>query len=37
MLIHEKISTPDTLLKLYVATDEDFKELHPQLHAKQLP
>lgn len=37
MLIQEKISAPDTLLKLYVAIDEDLKLLHPQLQAKQLP
>ena len=37
MLMQEKISAPDTLLKLYVAIDEDLKELRPQLQAKQLP
>src|SRR5262245_22384594 len=37
MLIQEKISGSDTLLKLYVAIDEDFKALHPQLCAKHLP
>jgi hypothetical protein len=37
MLIQEKINTPDTLLKLYVAIDEDLKALQPQLQAKQLP
>ena len=37
MLIQEKISAPDTLLKLYIAIDEDLKALQPQLQAKQLP
>jgi hypothetical protein len=37
MLIQEKISGPDTLLKLYVAIDEDLKVLQPQLCARQLP
>jgi hypothetical protein len=37
MLIQEKISAPDTLLKLYVAIDEDLKVLQPQLRTKQLP
>lgn len=37
MLIQEKISAPDTLLKLYMAIDEDLKMLHPQLRAKHLP
>lgn len=37
MLIQEKISGSDTLLKLYVAIDEDLKALHPQLRAEQLP
>ena len=37
MLMQEKINVPDALLKLYVAIDEDFKALHPQLRAKQLP
>ena len=37
MLIQEKISGSDTLLKLYVASDEDLKALQPQLQAKQLP
>ena len=37
MLIQEKISAPDTLLKLYVAIDTDLKALQPQLRAKQLP
>jgi IS5 family transposase len=37
MLIQEKISAPDTLLKLYVAIDEDLKALRPQLQAKHLP
>ena len=37
MLIQEKISSADTLLKLYIAIDEDLKALQPQLQAKQLP
>ena len=37
ILIHEKISDPDTLLKLYVAIDEDLKALQPRLRAKQFP
>jgi len=37
MLIQEKISGPDTRLKLYVALDEDRKALRPQLRAKHLP
>ena len=37
MLRQEKITTPDTLLKLYVAIDEDLEALHPQLRAKPLP
>ena len=37
MLMQEKISGSDTLLKLYIAIDEDLKALHPQLRAKQLP
>lgn len=37
MLIQERISAPDTLLKLYVAIDEDLKILQPQLQAKQFP
>jgi IS5 family transposase len=37
MLIQEKISAPETLLKLYVAIDEDLKALRPQLQTKQLP
>src|SRR5215210_4206830 len=37
MLIQEKISGSDTLLKLYVAIDEDLKTLRPQLQAKFLP
>jgi hypothetical protein len=36
MLIQEKISAPDTLLKLYVAIDEELKALQPHLQAKQL-
>lgn len=37
MLMQEKISGADTLLKLYVAIDEDLKALQPQLQAKHLP
>jgi Transposase DDE domain len=37
MLIQEKISAPDMLLKLYIAIDEDLKVLQPQLQARQLP
>jgi hypothetical protein len=37
MLIQEKISGSDTLLKLYIAIDEDLKALQPQLRAKHLP
>jgi hypothetical protein len=37
MLIQEKISGSDTLLKLSLAIDEDFKALHPQLRGRQLP
>jgi Transposase DDE domain len=37
MLMQEKISGTDMLLKLYVAVDEDLKALQPQLQAKHLP
>ena len=37
MLIQEKISGADTLLKLSIAIDEDLKALHPQLRGRQLP
>ena len=37
MLIQEKISGAETLLKLYVVIDEDLKALQPQLQAKHLP
>jgi hypothetical protein len=37
MLIQEKISGPDTLLKLYMAIDDDLKALHPHLQVQQLP
>ena len=37
MLRQEKINGSDTLLKLYVAIDEDLKMLRPQLDAKHLP
>ena len=36
MLMQEKISGPDTLFKLYVATDEDLNVLQSQLRAQQL-
>ena len=37
MLIQEKISGPESLLKLYVAIDEDLKALQSQLQTKHLP
>jgi Transposase DDE domain len=37
MLIQEKISGPETLLKLYVAIDDDLKALRSQLQTKYLP
>ena len=37
MLRQEKISGTETLLKLYVAIDEDLKALQPYLQAKRLP
>jgi hypothetical protein len=37
MLMQEKISGTETLLKLYVAIDDDLKALRPQLQAKHLP
>jgi hypothetical protein len=37
MLLQEKISAPDTLLKLYVALDEALKAVRSQLQAKHLP
>jgi IS5 family transposase len=37
MLMQEKISGSDTLLKLYVAIDEELKALQPRLRAKHLP
>jgi Transposase DDE domain len=37
MLIQEKIGGSETLLKLYVAIDDDLKALRPQLQAKHLP
>ena len=37
MLVQEKISAPETLLKLYIAIDDDLKALRPQLQAKHLP
>src|SRR3954465_1842477 len=37
MLRQEKINAPDTLLKLYVAIDDDLKALQPHLRAKQFP
>jgi DDE family transposase len=37
MLIQEKRSGPESLLKLYVAIDEDLKVLQPQLQTNHLP
>ena len=37
MLIPEKISAPETVLKQYVAIDEDLKALQPHLQPKHLP
>src|SRR5262249_8991814 len=37
MLVQEKISGVDTLLKLDVAIDEDLKAVQPQLQGKHLP
>ena len=37
MLIQEQRSGSETLLKLYIAIDEDLKALQPQLRAKHLP
>jgi hypothetical protein len=37
MLRQEKINGGDTLLKLYVAVDDDLKARQPQLRAKHLP
>ena len=37
MLIQEKISGSETLLKLYVAIDDDLKALRPHLQARHLP
>ena len=37
MLTQEKISGPESLLKLYVAIDEDLKALQPHLQTKHLP
>jgi hypothetical protein len=37
MLSQAERSSPETLLKLYVAIDEDLKALRPQLQARQLP
>lgn len=37
MLMQEKIGGSETLLKLYVAIDEDLKALQPHLQAKHLP
>ena len=37
MLIQEKISGAETLLKLYVAIDADLKALRPHLQARYLP
>jgi|RhiMethySRZTD1v2_1073278.scaffolds.fasta_scaffold426192_2 hypothetical protein len=35
--VPEKISAPDTVFKLYVASDEDLKALQPHLQPKHLP
>jgi hypothetical protein len=37
MLMQEKINTPDILLKLYVAIDDDLTALQPELQARHLP
>lgn len=37
MLIQERINTPDRLLKIYVAIEEELKVLRPQLQAKYFP
>jgi IS5 family transposase len=37
MLIQEKIGGSETLLKLYIAIDDDLKALQPHLQARQLP
>lgn len=37
MLMQEKRSGSETLLKLYIAIDEDLKALRPQLQARQFP
>jgi len=37
MLIQEKMSHPETLLTLYVASDEELYALQPQLRRRQLP
>jgi hypothetical protein len=37
MLLQEKIGGSETLLKLYVAIDDDLKALRPQLQANHLP
>ena len=36
MLMQEKINAPDTLLKLYVAINEELKALHPELCSRCL-
>ena len=37
MLIPEKINAPETVLKQYVAGDEDLTALQPHLQPKHLP
>lgn len=37
MLIHERMSGPDTLLKLYAAIDDGLKTVQRQLDTKQFP
>jgi hypothetical protein len=37
MLIQEKISGPETLLKLYVTIDDDLSAFQPHLQRRQLP
>jgi len=37
MLIQEKRGGSDTLLKLYIAIDDDLKALQPPLQARQFP
>ena len=37
MLFQEKRGGSDTLLKLYIAIDDDLKALQPPLQARQFP